>query len=171
MTMVRAWPAIRTWPSRRRAAARQVAAAVVAKAAASDRAGSADPEPPYATITALNPNEGTKVWQVAHGETPDNIKNNPALKGLTIPNGPAGPHHALTIVSAVIAGEGGLSRRGTTAWRDASRVRQGHGSGCYAVMPALQTGSPMTYAERQAYPVSIAGPGAPGELIVYRLGN
>jgi len=23
--------------------------------------------------------------QIAHGETPDNVRNNPALKGLTIP--------------------------------------------------------------------------------------
>ena len=28
---------------------------------------------------------GEILWQVAHGETPDNVRNNPALKGLTIP--------------------------------------------------------------------------------------
>jgi quinoprotein glucose dehydrogenase len=40
-------------------------------------------------------------------------------------------------------------------------------------MPAPQTGSPMTYMlnGKQYITVSIAGPGAPGELIVYRLGN
>ena len=30
-------------------------------------------------------NKGELVWQIAHGETPDNIKNHPALKGVTIP--------------------------------------------------------------------------------------
>jgi quinoprotein glucose dehydrogenase len=25
------------------------------------------------------------MWQVAHGDTPDNIRNHPALKGMTIP--------------------------------------------------------------------------------------
>jgi quinoprotein glucose dehydrogenase len=29
--------------------------------------------------------KGQIVWQVAHGETPDNIRNEPALKGLNIP--------------------------------------------------------------------------------------
>src|SRR6185436_2465525 len=42
-------------------------------------------KPPYWRITALDMNKGTLAWQIAHGDTPDNIKNNPALKGLTIP--------------------------------------------------------------------------------------
>ncbi len=29
--------------------------------------------------------KGEIVWQVAHGETPDAIRNHPALKGLDIP--------------------------------------------------------------------------------------
>ena len=66
-------------------------------------------KPPYATITALNLNEGTKVWQIAHGETPDNIKNHPALKGLNIPRtGRQGRIGVLTTKSLVIAGEGGF---------------------------------------------------------------
>jgi quinoprotein glucose dehydrogenase len=38
-------------------------------------------KPPYGRITAIDLNKGDIVWQVAHGETPDNIKNNPALIG------------------------------------------------------------------------------------------
>ena len=30
-------------------------------------------------------NKGELLWQIAHGETPDNIRNHPALKGVTIP--------------------------------------------------------------------------------------
>ena len=30
-------------------------------------------------------NKGEILWQVAHGETPDDIRNHPVLKGLTIP--------------------------------------------------------------------------------------
>ena len=28
---------------------------------------------------------GAILWRVPHGETPDDIKNNPALKGLNVP--------------------------------------------------------------------------------------
>src|SRR6185295_8458079 len=42
-------------------------------------------KPPYGRITALDMNKGTLAWQIPHGETPDNIKNHAALKGLTIP--------------------------------------------------------------------------------------
>jgi quinoprotein glucose dehydrogenase len=42
-------------------------------------------KPPYGRITAFDMNKGDIVWQIAHGETPDNIKNHPALKGVTIP--------------------------------------------------------------------------------------
>ena len=49
------------------------------------------------------------VWQIAHGDTPDNIKNNPALKGLTIPRtGRQGRIGTLVTKTLVIAGEGGF---------------------------------------------------------------
>ena len=38
----------------------------------------------YGRITATNLESGTQSWQVAHGETPDYIRNHPALKGLKI---------------------------------------------------------------------------------------
>jgi quinoprotein glucose dehydrogenase len=133
-------------------------------------------KPPYATITALNLNEGTKVWQIAHGETPDNIKNHPALKGLNIPRtGRQGRIGVLTTKTLVIAGEGGFftapnGQRG--AMLRAYDKATGNEVGA-VYMPAPQTGSPMTYMldGKQYITVSIAGPGAPGELIVFRLGN
>ncbi len=66
-------------------------------------------KPPYATITALDLNKGEMVWQIAHGETPDNIRNHPALKGLTFraPDAP-GRIGMLATKTLVIAGEGGF---------------------------------------------------------------
>jgi quinoprotein glucose dehydrogenase len=133
-------------------------------------------KPPYATITALNLNEGSKVWQIAHGETPDNIKNHAALKGLTIPRtGRQGRIGVLTTKSLVIAGEGGFftapnGQRG--AMLRAYDKATGNEVGA-VYMPAPQTGSPMTYMVngKQYITVSIAGPGASGELLVLRLGN
>src|SRR4029453_12731752 len=42
-------------------------------------------KPPYSRITAINLDTGDFRWQVPFGATPDNIKNNPALKGLDLP--------------------------------------------------------------------------------------
>ncbi|HEX8028303.1 MAG TPA: PQQ-binding-like beta-propeller repeat protein, partial [Vicinamibacterales bacterium] len=42
-------------------------------------------KPPYGTISAVNLDRGEIAWQVAHGDTPDNVRNHPMLKGLTIP--------------------------------------------------------------------------------------
>ena len=39
-------------------------------------------KPPWGRITAIDLNKGEIVWQIAHGETPDNVKNHPALKGV-----------------------------------------------------------------------------------------
>jgi quinoprotein glucose dehydrogenase len=41
-------------------------------------------KPPYNRITALDLNKGDLAWQVPGGDTPENIKNNPALAGLNI---------------------------------------------------------------------------------------
>ena len=66
-------------------------------------------KPPYGRITAIDLNKGEIVWQIAHGETPDNIKNHPALKGLTIPRtGRQGRIGMLVTKTLVIAGEGGF---------------------------------------------------------------
>jgi quinoprotein glucose dehydrogenase len=132
-------------------------------------------KPPYATITALDMNQGTKVWQIAHGETPDNIKNHPALKGLTIPRtGRQGRIGVLTTKTLVVAGEGGFATtpQGRGAMLRAYDKATGNEVGAVYI-PAPQTGSPMTYLldGKQYITVSVAGPGYPGELVVFRLGN
>ncbi|MDA1080396.1 MAG: PQQ-binding-like beta-propeller repeat protein [Gemmatimonadetes bacterium] len=42
-------------------------------------------KPPYNRITAIDLNRGEQLWMVPGGDTPDRVKNNPALAGLTIP--------------------------------------------------------------------------------------
>jgi quinoprotein glucose dehydrogenase len=132
-------------------------------------------KPPYGRITALDLNKGEMVWQIAHGETPDNIKNHPALKGLTIPRtGRPGRIGVLVTKTLVIAGEGGFftapnGQRGAMlrAYDKATGKEVGA-----VFMPAPQTGSPMTYMlnGRQYITVSISGAGQSGELLVFRLG-
>ena len=131
-------------------------------------------KPPYGSIVAINLDQGEIAWKTAHGETPDNIRNNPALKGLPIPRtGRGGLVGILTTATLVIAGE-----RGTYTdeqGRNAARLRaydKATGKEVGAVfMPAGQTGSPMTYMMngRQYIVIAIGGPGFPGELLAYRL--
>jgi quinoprotein glucose dehydrogenase len=130
--------------------------------------------PPYGSITATDLDSGEIVWQIAHGETPDAVRNHPALKGLNIPrtgraNGRIG---TLVTKTLVIAGEPGFfttpnGQRGAML-RAYDKIT---GAEVGAVpMPAPQTGSPMTYMlnGRQYLAVPIAGAGYSGELLVFR---
>jgi quinoprotein glucose dehydrogenase len=116
------------------------------------------------------------VWQIAHGDTPDNIKNHPALKGLNIPRtGRQGRIGVLTTKTLLIAGEGGTvtmadGRRG--AYLRAYDKASGQDRGA-VYMPAPQTGSPMTYMHngRQHIAVAISAGGYGAELLVFRAGN
>ena len=131
-------------------------------------------KPPYGRITAINLDRGDIVWQIAHGETPDNVRNNPALKGLTIPRtGRAGIIGVLTTKSLVIAGEAGFFTTPSGARGAMLRAYdKATGNEVGAVyMPAPQSGSPMTYMlnGQQYIVVAISGNGYPGELLAFRL--
>jgi len=131
-------------------------------------------KPPYGRITAFDLNKGDLTWQIAHGETPDNIKNNPALKGISIPRtGRPGRIGVLVTKNLVIAGEGGFftapnGQRG--AMLRAYDKMTGQEAGA-VYMPAPQTGSPMTYTlgGKQYVAVAISGAGFGSELIAFRL--
>ena len=131
--------------------------------------------PPYGRITALDLNKGELVWQIAHGDTPDNIKNHPALKGLTIPRtGRQGRIGTLVTKTLVIAGEGGFATtpNGRGAMLRAYDKATGKEVGA-VFMPAPQTSSPMTYLHngRQYITVPISGPGYSAEFLTFRLPN
>lgn len=42
--------------------------------------------PPYGTITAIDLRTGDEAWKVPNGETPDDVRRNPALAGVDVPN-------------------------------------------------------------------------------------
>jgi quinoprotein glucose dehydrogenase len=42
-------------------------------------------KPPYSRITAIDMNKGDQLWMIPSGDTPDRVKNNPALTGVKIP--------------------------------------------------------------------------------------
>jgi quinoprotein glucose dehydrogenase len=133
-------------------------------------------KPPYASITAIDLNKGDIVWQIAHGETPDNIRNHPALKGVNIPRtGRPGVFGVLVTKTMVVAGERGTFT--TPNGKVGAMLRaydKATGKDLGEVyMPAGQTGTPMTYMlnGKQYIVVSIGGAGFPAEFIAYKLPN
>ena len=131
-------------------------------------------KPPWGRITAVDLNRGEIIWQVAHGETPDNVRNHPALKGLEIPRtGRSGFIGTLVTKTLVIAGEPGLFT--TPEGEQGAMLRaydKATGTEVGAVfMPTGQSGSPMTYMVDgvQYVVVAVSGSGYPGELLAFRL--
>jgi len=133
-------------------------------------------KPPYASISAINLDRGEILWQVAHGETPDNIRNHPALKGLTIPRtGRAGVIGTLVTKTLVIAGERDtftLPSGQKGAMLRAYDKASGQDAGA-VYMPAGQTGTPMTYMlnGKQYIVTAIGGTGHEAEFVAFRLPN
>jgi quinoprotein glucose dehydrogenase len=120
-------------------------------------------------------NKGTLAWQIAHGETPDNIRNHPALKGVSIPKtGRPGRIGVLVTKTLAIAGEGGFATypNGRGAMLRAYDKATGQELGAL-FMPAPQTGSPITYMHnaKQYVVLAISGQGYSAELIAFRLPN
>ena len=131
-------------------------------------------KPPYGRITAIDLTKGEIAWQVAHGDTPDNIRNNPALKGIDIPRtGRAGVIGVLTTKSLVIAGEAGYATQPSGlrgAFLRAYDKTTGKDAGAVYI-PAPQSGSPMTYMHsgKQYIVVAISGGNYSGEFVAFRL--
>ena len=131
-------------------------------------------KPPYGQITAVDLNKGEIIWQIAHGETPDSVKNNPALKGLAIPRtGRPGPVGSMVTKTLLVSGEAGFGPTPSGARGAMLRAYdKATGKEVGAVyMPAPQSGSPMTYMlnGKQYIVVAISGAGFPGELVAYKL--
>jgi quinoprotein glucose dehydrogenase len=134
-------------------------------------------KPPYATISAISLTTGEIVWQVPHGDTPDAVRNHPALKGLTIPKTGQPGYNISTLVTKtlVIAGDGQVTTTDThprgallRAYDKATGKEVGG-----VLIPAPQSGSPMTYSVngRQFIVVAVSGGAYSGEYIAFALPN
>ena len=131
-------------------------------------------KPPWGRITAIDLNDGEVLWRVAHGETPDHIRNHARLQGVTVPRtGRVGRIGTLVTKTLVIAGEGGVFT--TPSGEEGAMLRaydKATGEEVGEVyMPAPQSGSPMTYVlgGTQYIVVAVSGAGVAGELLAFRL--
>jgi quinoprotein glucose dehydrogenase len=131
-------------------------------------------KPPYGRISAIDMKRGEMLWQIAHGQTPDDIKSHPLLQGLDLPRtGQTGSPGTLVTKTLLIAGERLYT---TTSTGELGAMLRAYdkatGSEVGAVyMPAPQSGSPMTYMHggEQYLVVAISGAQYAGELLAFKL--
>jgi quinoprotein glucose dehydrogenase len=127
-------------------------------------------KPPYGSISAIDLNKGEILWHIAHGATPDFVRNNPALKGVDIPRtGRPGNFGILVTKTLLIAGDQSMQHQPDNMLR-AYEKTTGKEVGAIA-MPAGQTGTPMTYMLNgsQYVVLAVSGIGFPGELVAFKL--
>jgi len=112
--------------------------------------------------------KGTIAWQIANGDTPANVKNNPLLQGLNIPKtGTARLVGLLLTKTLLFAGDGAgplLHAYDKKTGEDIAQIP----------MPGTQTGVPMTYVHqgRQYILVPVAANAATGttaQLVAFAL--
>jgi quinoprotein glucose dehydrogenase len=133
-------------------------------------------KPPYGTLTAINLDRGEIMWQVAHGDTPDNIRTHPALKGIDIPKtgqpGTSGVGLMVTKTLAVMGDSQITSPPGRPrgAMLRAYDKKTGQQVGAL-LLPAVQSGSPMTYMidGKQYIVVAVSGGAYSGEYLAFKL--
>ncbi|MGH6828206.1 MAG: pyrroloquinoline quinone-dependent dehydrogenase, partial [Rhizomicrobium sp.] len=131
-------------------------------------------KPPYGLLTAINLDTGDTIWQVPHGDTPDQIRLNPALRGLNIPKtGQQGTVGEAITKSLVVLGDPQYSTQpGHPRGAFLRAYDQKTGRQVGAVwMPAPQSGSPMTYMVdgKQYIIVAVSGGNYSGDYIAFSL--
>jgi glucose dehydrogenase len=123
-------------------------------------------KPPWGRITAIDMNRGEHLWRVANGDTPDYVRNHPALRGVDIPRTGKPARPALLVTKTLLfAGEG---------W-NGDPILRAHDKATGEILAEIELpgqvgGKPMTYMlnGRQFIVVSIGRPG-PAELVALAL--
>jgi quinoprotein glucose dehydrogenase len=131
-------------------------------------------KPPYGRITAIDLNTGEHAWMMANADTPDWVKNNPALKGVKLPRTGLPDRVGMLVTKTLLfAGEGsGLyvsDGGGSNKFRAHNKMT---GEIIAEIeLPANQSGIPMTYSinGKQYIVLAVGAVGHPGELVALAL--
>ncbi len=124
-------------------------------------------KPPYSRIVAIDMNTGEHLWETPNGDTPDRIRNHPALEQVDVPN-TGRLSHPITMVTKTLVitaeGTGGTPRLHALDKRTGERLGTVPlpASGQYGMMGYQHDGS-------QYIVVQVAGPDLPGSLAALRL--
>jgi quinoprotein glucose dehydrogenase len=123
-------------------------------------------KPPYGRITAIDMNSGEHRWMAVNGDTPDDIKSNPALAGVTIPpTGKASRAVLLVTKTLLFAGEGYGGAPLLRAYDKATGAVVAE-----IPLPGAASAKPMTYMlNGKQYLVLAVGRDTPAELVAFAL--
>jgi quinoprotein glucose dehydrogenase len=134
-------------------------------------------KPPYGQIVSINLDKGDIDWSTPHGDTPDAVRNSPAMAGVNIPKtGQSGNVGVVVTKTLIIVGDPSVTTvpgdhpRG--AMLRAYNKQTGQQVGA-VYLPAPQSGSPMTYMAdgKQYIIVAISGGNYSGEYVAFALPN
>jgi len=133
-------------------------------------------KPPYGVIVSINLDKGELDWSVPHGDTPDAVRNSPALRGVNVPKtGQSGNVGVVVTKTLIVVGDPSVTTtpdhpRG--AMLRAYNKQTGEQVGAVFI-PAPQSGSPMTYMVdgKQYIIVAVSGGNYSGEYIAFALPN
>ena len=117
-------------------------------------------KPPWGRVTAIDLNTGEHLWMVPNGDTPEYVKNHPALDGIEVPRTGTSTRGSTIVTQTLLFVTSG------------DPILRAHDKRTGAIvaeipLPARPTGVPMTYMAdgRQYIVVAVAGPDHPAELI------
>ena len=124
-------------------------------------------KPPYGRITAIDLNTGEHLWWIPNGDTPDRIKNHPALAGVDIGNTGARSHATKLVTKTLLMyGEG----RGAAPVFRAVNKLTGEEVG-QVELPGSTLTAPMTFMHegKQYLLMAVGGRGLAGSLVALAL--
>ena len=125
-------------------------------------------KPPYSRITAIDMNTGEHLWWIPNGDTPERVKNHPALQGVELPNTGVDSHPVTLVTGSLLIyaeGAGGAAVLRAVDKRTGARVGT-------VDLPSPGQYGMMTYASegRQYIVVQLTGKaGEPGSLVALAL--
>ena len=132
-------------------------------------------KPPWGRITAIDLNSGEHVWMIPNGDTPDCVRNHPALSGVDVPRtGKPSRSGILVTKTLVFAGEGG-GLFATPTWAGGEMFHaydKQTGETIWEMeLPKRQSGVPMTYMidGKQYIVMAMSARGEPAELVALTL--
>jgi quinoprotein glucose dehydrogenase len=124
-------------------------------------------KPPYGRITAIDLNTGDHLWWIPNGDTPANVRDHEALRGVNLPVTGKGSHATVLLTSTLlIYGEG----RGGDPLLHAVDKATGQELATVA-LPETTNTAPMTFMHDgvQYIILAVGGSDLPGSLVALRL--